>query len=461
MIMMGILKLSEKQVYSKFTSGNATTVVFGLGWMGLSTACLYAEAGSNVIGVDKNSFVVDCINKGKTPFEEKNLSSMLRKNVSEGRLKASLKGEEAASEGDAIIIIVPIGIDDSKRADYTDLRNVSRTIGKGLQEGSCIIAESTCAPMVTEKIVKSVIEKYSGLDAGVDFALAYSPIRAMAGRVIKDFKTYPRVIGGFDKRSLDLASQIVSLISREIVKVTNIKTAEATKIFETIYRDVNIALSNEFADLCEKIGTDYYEIMEAANTQPHSHLHRPSVGVGGHCLPVYPYLLLSEVRNIGIKMKMVMDARKLNEDMPRKIVTLAKDGLKTCRKSIIRGDITVLGITYRPDVKEIRYSPSLSLISILKRRGSKVTVYDPLYNREELDSLKLKSEQHIKLSLKNADCVIIAVQHKEFQELRPNVFKSLMDMPAVIVDGVGLFHPKEVERLGLVYRGLGRGTWTK
>jgi UDP-N-acetyl-D-mannosaminuronic acid dehydrogenase len=331
------LSLEPGEIAVRIRDGALTIGVVGLGWMGLPTACLYAEAGARVIGVDMNPKVVERVSKGDPPLEEPGLAVMLKKSIKAEKLTATTSTEEAAANSDIIFIVVPTMIDRQKRADYSAVEDACTGIGKSIKNGSLVIFESTCGPGVTERVVKGTIEKYSGLVAGQSFGIAYSPIRAMGGRALQDLQSYGKIVGATDKKSLEAACAALSVIVKgELIRVRDIRTAELSKLFETIYRDVNIALANEFALLCEEIGVDYSEAMTAANSQPYSHLHSTGVGVGGHCLPVYPYLLATEAYALDTKLRLVIDARKINDFMPRHVAKLASDGLRICGKSLKR-----------------------------------------------------------------------------------------------------------------------------
>lgn len=430
--------------------------------MGLPTACLFAEAGARVIGADMNPKIVERINKGDTPIDEPGLSAMLKKAIRSGKFTATTATEEATSNADIVILIVPTMIDRQKRADYSAVEDACASIGKGLKNGSLVIFQSTCGPGVTERVVKGAIEKYSGLVAGQGFGLAHCPIRAMGGRALQDMQTYARIVGALDKKSLEAACATLSVIVKgELIRVRDIKTAELAKLFETIYRDVNIGLANEFALLCEEAGVDYVETMRAANSQPYSHLHSTGVGVGGHCLPVYPYLLASEAYALDARLKLVLDARKINDFMPRHVTKLASDGLRVCGKSLKRAKVVVLGVSYRPNVRETRYSPSLDLISILKKRGAKVTAFDPQYNSSELEAMGLISEPTLRKAVEKADCVILTVAHDDFKTLDTIDLAAHMSKQGLIIDCTSTLDPTSVEKSGLVYRGTGRGLWTR
>lgn len=457
-----LLSLEPGEIAVRIRDGALTIGVIGLGWMGLPTACLYAEAGAKVIGADMNPKVVERVGKGDSSFGEPGLSAMLKKAVRAGKFTATTATEEAAANSDILFLVVPTMIDRQKRADYSAVEDACISIGKGLKNGSLVIFESTCGPGVTERVVKGAIEKYSGLVAGQGFGLAYSPIRAMGGRALQDMQSYAKLVGAIDKKSLEAACAALSVIVKgELIRVRDIKTAELSKLFETIYRDVNIALANEFALLCEEMGVDYVETMRTANSQPYSHLHSTGVGVGGHCLPVYPYLLASEAFAYDARLKLVLDARKINDFMPRHVAKLASDGLRICGKSLKRAKVVVLGVSYRPNVRETRYSPSLELISILKKRGAKVVAFDPLYNASELESMGLASEPTLRKAIEKADCAILTVAHDELKNLDTIELSAHMSKQALIIDCTSTIDPTSVEKSGLIYRGTGRGLWTR
>jgi len=458
----GPLSLEPGEIAVRIRNGALTIGVVGLGWMGLPTACLYADAGAGVIGADMNPKVVERVTKGDPPIDETGLPAILKKSIRSGKFTASTNTEETAAATDIIFIVVPTMIDRQKRADYSAVEDACVSIGKGLKSGSLVIFQSTCGPGVTERVVKGTIEKYSGLAAGQGFGLAYSPMRAMGGRALQDLQTYNKVVGAIDVRSLEAACASLSVIVKgELIRVRDIKTAELSKLFETIYRDTNIALANEFALLCEEVGVDYIETMKAANSQPYSHLHSTGAGVGGHCLPVYPYLLQSEAYALDAKLRLVLDGRKINDLMPRHVAKLAADGIRVCGRSIKRAKVVVMGVSYRPNVKETRFSPSLDLIGILKKRGARVVAFDPLFNASDMESLGLASEPTLRKAVEKADCVILTVAHDDFKKMDTIELAAHMSKKGLIVDCTGLLDPTSVEKSGLVYRGVGRGLWTR
>jgi UDP-N-acetyl-D-mannosaminuronic acid dehydrogenase len=436
--------------------------VIGLGWMGLPTACLLAEVGFNVTGVDVDLRVVKAINEKKTPIAEPGIDVLVKKNVDDGRLRATSSAKEAAANNNAIIIIVPTCLTENKKPDYTAVEKACREIGRSLKKGSIVVLESTIGPGSTEGFVKDTLERTSGLKAGEDFSLAYSPIRGTAGRVIKDIQSYPRIVGGLDKRSLDLASSLIeSIVKDKIIKVKNLRTAEAVKLLENIYRDVNIALVNEISILCERLGIDFDEAMQAANSQPYSHLHSPSMGVGGHCIPVNPYFLLEKADDHGVDLRMMKLARKINDNMYGHAMKLISDALRVCGKKIRRSKIAVLGVSFRANAKDTRHSVAKTVIEALQKKGATVTVFDPKFTGEELKGLGYNGFSRVERAVENADCILMTVGHEEFKTIPLSRLGPLMKRPAAIIDCGHIIDPVQVEKEGFVYRGIGRGVWTK
>lgn len=315
---------------------------------------------------------------------------------------------------------------------------------------------------MTEGIVKDELEKASGFKTENDFGLAYSPIRATAGRVLKDIVNYPRIIGAVGKESVEAASAVLgTIIKGQIIKVRNVKTAEATKLFENVYRDANIALANELAVFCEAAGIDYDECVEAANTQPYAHLHTPGIGIGGHCIPVNPYFLLDEAGDLGVKLQLVRLVRRINDAMPKHTVSLVIEALRACGKGIRRARIAVLGVSYRANVKEARFTPTREVAAALEKRGAKLNVFDPYFTADELRKMGYQGVGRLEIALDNADCVLVTVGHEEFKKIRIKTLTRLLRRKAAVVDCAHVFTPAEVEGAGIIYRGIGRGVWSK
>jgi UDP-N-acetyl-D-mannosaminuronic acid dehydrogenase len=439
----------------KERKSHVVTVV-GCGRMGLPTAGLLAEAGFNVFCLDTDPYIVNQIKSGISPFAEQDLSQLLKKNLKNVSLKATTDAKEAIPESDVIVLAVNTPVDKKKYTDYSSLEESCRNVGLNMKPGTLVILESTVGPYVTENLVKDTLETSSGLKAGADFGLAYSPIRAMVGKTLGDMTKYSKVVAGIDEQSLAAAKAVLrTFIKGELIEVPNLRTAEAVKLFENIYRDVNIALSNEFARFCEKAGIDYLHAQRAANTQPFCHLLKPGI-VGGH-IPKDPYLLIGEAENLGVKLKMTTLARRINDDTLNHAYNLVKDALHTCEKPVRRSKVAVLGVSYRPNVKEAKGSLILELVRLLRRRGARVTAYDPFFTYNELKELGYPAERTLAKTVEGADCLLIAVGHTRFRRLGLRRINVFMKKPAALVDLALIVSPSKTEREGFIYRGLGRG----
>ncbi len=454
--------LRSEKIPEAIRSGKLKIGVFGLGWMGLPAACLLLDVGATVIGADIDVHIVNQINSGKSPIHEPEVQQVLSR--ANPKLLATSDIREAAAQSDVVLIVVPTSINAGKKPDYTALEKVSREIGMRLKSGTLVIVESTVGPGVTESVVKPLIEKSSGLEAGSDFLLAYSPIRAMAGRVMKDVRTYPRVVGGIDESSSKAAATVLStVVNGGIVLVRDIRTAEAVKLFENTYRDTNIALANELACLCEELGIDFSEVREAANSQPYSHLHLPSVGVGGHCIPINPYFLIAAARVVGVDLSIVRLGRRVNDRMPRHTVALVEKALHDCKRSLGRSSVAVLGLSFREDVKEERCSPSREVIQLLQKKGARVRVYDPHFTSKELKAMGYNAFDSLERTVTGVNCLLMTVSHQEFRSIRIQDLARMIHRPGCIVEA-GLHHifdPMEVRSSNIIYYGIGYGRETE
>jgi len=454
------MKLEAKALDTAEKRGKYTICVVGCGRIGLPTACAFAEAGYQVIGVDADPSVVSTLRKGRAPFVETGLTALVKKHVKSGRLKATGDTQKAASQSDVILIVVATTVDEKKKPNYSYVEKACKDVGTGLRRGALVIFASTVGPGITESLVKDSLENASGLKAGKDFGLVNSPTRAAPGRILQDLGTYARIVGAMNEESFKIADLILGTVGKgRIVKVGNMRTAETVKLFENVYRDVCLALSNDLGLLCEKTKVDYLEAQAAANTQPYCHLLRPGI-VGGH-IPKDPYLLLEEAENAGARLSLVALARKINDEMPQHTVQLARDALSKYQKPFRRAKIALLGVSYSPNTKEHRGSAVSRLVKIFTDRGALVRVFDPLYSYKELKDLGYPAERTLAKTIEGTDCIVIVVGHNRFKRLNLRKLKLLATKSASIVDMGHVIEPEKAEKAGFVYRGVGRGVWTK
>ena len=422
---------------------------------GLTTACLLANAGFKVVVVDKDRGVVETIKKGESPFSEPSLQELVSKNVKERKLNATVDIKGAVSKSDVIIVAINIPVDDKMRPDYSRLETTCKEIGKDLRRSSLVVITNTVGPGVTENLVKSWIENASGLKAGRDFGLAYSPTLAAAEKAPYDISNYARLIAGIDNESLKAASLLFkTIINSEIIPLSSIKAAETAKIFQNVYRDVNLALSNELALFCERLGIDYMKVYKAANTDPYCHFLLPGI-VSGH-IPKDPYLLLKEAEDLGVKLRIAKLARKVNESMVDHAIKLIRKALRRHGKPLRGAKIAILGVSYKANIKELKGSRTSKLVKLLQLKGAKVKVHDPFFNKKELSELGYLAENSLEKTIKGADCLLIVVGHNQFKKLSLKRIKALMRHSA-IVDLSHIINPKEAEKEKVTLINLGRG----
>jgi nucleotide sugar dehydrogenase len=362
--------------------GTAGTVaVVGAGKMGLPLAAQFATHGWTVIAVDVNPAVVEAVNAGRSHVgEEPGLAELVATVHAQGRLRATLDAAAAAREADVVVLIVPVMLDVDHQPDYRYMDPAVASIAPGIHAGSTVIFETTLPIGDTRKRFAPALARVSGLVADRDFFVAFSPERLFSGAVLANLAAYPKLVGGIGGASTDRAARFyASVLDAEVVAMSSSEAAEFSKLADTTYRDVNIALATEFAQAADALGIDVQEVIAAANSQPYSHIHQPGIGVGGHCIPVYPHLLLSRAPGL----RLVETAREVNDaQSDRAVATI--DGLLG---GLAGAPVLVLGITYREGVKELAYSVAIPLVAALRAAGADVAAYDPLLEPAEIEAV--------------------------------------------------------------------------
>jgi UDP-N-acetyl-D-mannosaminuronic acid dehydrogenase len=363
--------------------------VVGLGRAGLPLATVIADSGFEVVGIDVDERKCKMINSGINPIpEEPGLDELISKHGGK-KLKATTNYADA-KDCTAYIVIVPLYLDDNKNPDFRILEVAIRNIGKMLKKEDIVVLETTVPPRTTENLVKRWLEEESGLKFG-EFYLAYSPERVMSGYCISRIKEFPKVIGGVDKESGRKAYDLYSKFVPNLYLVSNARTAEFIKVIEGCYRDVNIALANELFKIAKELDVDFYEARKYANHE-YCHIHLPSTGVGGHCIPVYPWFLIKEMekREKFSYCELLRTARKINDEMVNYWIEKIILAILKVNKPITEVKICLKGITFRRGVKELNNSRNLTLAKLLMEKGLNVGVWDELFTREEVERLGLR-----------------------------------------------------------------------
>jgi len=408
-----------------FRSGQIPVAVYGLGKMGLPLAAVYADVSGNVVGADVDSEVVETINAGECHVKrEPGLPELVAETVESGAFEATDDPAVAADRAAVHVVIVPTPITDDHEADLSILKSVAEDIGSGLAPRDLVIVECTVPPRTCEDVLKPLLEDAAGHD---EFGLAFCPERTSSGRALEDIRgAYPKVVGGVDDEATRVAELVYGEITdNDVLAVSDATTAEAVKVFEGLYRDVNIALANELATLTDEMGIDVNEAIETANTQPFCDIHTPGVGVGGHCIPYYPYFVIN---GFDTDSPMLETAREVNDSMPHFAVETLTRELDAEGKSPEDATIAVLGLTYRPGVEETRASPAGPVTEHLSGLGADVLAVDPMLDDAEEFAAELVSQDEIYDH--TLDAVVLVTPHEEFEDLSWGRFD-----PLVVVDG--------------------------
>ncbi|EMA70653.1 UDP-N-acetyl-D-mannosaminuronic acid dehydrogenase [Halorubrum aidingense JCM 13560] len=416
---------AERQ--AAFESGDVPVAVYGLGKMGLPLAAVYAEVTGNVTGVDIDESVVERIRNGECPVErEPGLPELVSELVEEGALTASSDPTAAAADAAVHVVIVPTLVDADNQPDLSAVRSVVTDIAQGLDPGDLLIVESTLPPGTTENVLWPLVTEESGLNPDA-FGIAFCPERTSSGRALQDIRgTHPKIVGGATRESTQAAADIYgTLVDNDIVTVADATTAEMVKVFEGLYRDVNIALANELARFADELDRDVREAIAAANTQPYCDLHIPGPGVGGHCIPYYPYFVINWLTTDA---PLLETSRSINDAMPGFVADKALEGLAA--KEVDADDATalVLGLTYRAGVRETRASPAYGVCERLSDAGVDVLATDPLVSADGFDATDVPLTEAFDSDL---DAVVLVTAHEEFDAIDWDSF----DEPLVVVDG--------------------------
>ncbi len=424
--------------------------VVGLGKIGLPLAVQFASKGHHVYGADVNPAVVETVNAGREPFPgEAHLAEKLAELVPAGNLEATTDTADAVSKSDAVVVVVPLFVDSEGIPDFGWMTDATKDIARGLTKGTLVSYETTLPVGTTRERWLPLLEEGSGLTQGEDFHLVFSPERVLTGRVFADLRKYPKLIGGLSEAGAARATEFYEAVldfderpdltrGNGVWDLGSAEAAEMAKLAETTYRDVNIGLANQFGAFAAAHGIDVYQVIEASNSQPYSHIHRPGIAVGGHCIPVYPRLYLWNDPDATV----VRAAREANAAMPAYTVGLAAGALG----DLAGRTVVVLGASYRGGVKETAFSGVFPTVDALREAGATVLVHDPMYSAEELATYGFEAYS----PGSPVDVAILQADHAEYRQL------SAADLPGVqlVVDGRHVLDPARFE--GVAFRTVGQ-----
>lgn len=425
------------------SSKKQTVCVIGLGYVGLPLAVRCSQKGYETLGLDLDAKKVALINKKKSPFKEK----YIQENLSKYPIKAS-SDEKIIRRADVVLVCVPTPVDKNHYPDLRPVTGATKAIACNIKKGALMVLESTVNPGVSEEIIEPIL-KNAKLKPGKDYFLAHCPERINPGDSRWNVTNIPRIVGATNKAGLKKVAEFYrTIVDAPIREMRSIREAEAVKIVENSFRDINIAFVNELAKSFSRMKIDTKDVILGAATKPFSFLpHFPACGVGGHCIPVDPYYLIERAKKAGFDHKLLRSAREINNSMPEYTVELLQDALNEIGLPMKDTSVGLLGVAYKADVDDIRESPSLKIAEAIKKHKSKLLVFDPYIPR----SSNVKNLTEL---LKKSEAVILATDHKEFREITTETFQKY-NVKAV-VDGKNCLNKKALEKLGILYRGIGR-----
>lgn len=413
----------------KIANKKVVVGVLGLGYVGLPLAREFATAGVKVLGFDIDEKKVKILNSGRSiikhiPHEQ--VCSMVKKG-----LFSATSDMSQIKKADAVLICVPTPLTKNREPDMQFIEKSARTIAQSLRKEQLIVLESSTYPGTTREVMKPILEA-TGLVAGKDFYLAFSPEREDPGNKKFTTRTIPKVVGGLTPKCCELARQIYATAIETMVPVSSLEAAEAAKILENTYRCINIAMVNELKMLFDRMGIDVWEVIRAASTKPFGyHPFYPGPGLGGHCIPIDPFYLTWKARQYHMPTRFIELAGEINTDMPHFVIHKVMEALNARKKSLNGAKVLILGLAYKPDIDDVRESPSLELIELLKDRGAKVDYNDPYvpatHKMREYD-LKMTSKKLTAATLKSYDCVLISTNHSDYD------YKWIVKNAKLVVD---------------------------
>jgi nucleotide sugar dehydrogenase len=448
---MNILEDVKKSLESK----TLRVCVIGIGRIGLPTALSFAKSGLKTIGVDINESLISNINSGIFPLkDEPGYEEIFHDTIKNQTFSATSKIEDAVPNSDLIVLSLPTPMNEENIPDYSALTIVASKLSEILSSNSLVIVESTIEPGFIEDEMISLISKSGRMKIEENFLIGVCPENANPGEILHDFTNLPRLVGGINNNVTEIIKEIyTSVFSVELIEMPNCKTANAVKLTTNVFRDINIAFVSELSIMFEKLGIDTMKVLEAARKKYNFQVHYPGAGVGGPCLPINSYQLLNSAKRTDSKLNIIEWSRKINEKMPDHVTELTVNAFNECKKSIQNTNILILGISYKPNVKDIQLSPAAKIIKNFQNLEANVFIYDPYFISNEVYGIRV--EKNLYEILANMDAAVVVTGHDEFKKIDISSFTE-MKTP-ILIDTRGIIDPTIAKKNKLVFRGLGRG----
>ncbi len=416
----------KDELLLKLQQRSTTVAVVGLGYVGLPLACALAEAGHRVIGIDLSIEKVEGINAGTSHIDDVP-PSQVRRLVEERRLRATTDFETARAV-DVAIIAVPTPIDEYRVPDLGYVRAAALSLAEVIAPGALVVLESTTYPGTTEEVVVPAFRN-RGFEPGVDIFIGYSPERIDPGNRQWDLSNTPKVVSGLTKACLEVVMALYASVTQKLVPVSNIKTAEIEKLFENIFRGVNIALVNEFQIICDTFGIDVWEVIQACSTKPYGFMtFYPGPGLGGHCVPVDPFYLAWKARQVNVNTEFIELSGRVNARMPEYVVHKVGQVLNQRQRALNGARVGLLGVAYKKNSADVRESPAVKIIELLLNEGAVVAFFDPHVPLLRVNDLDLRSEPELEAFLAQQDCAVVVADHESID------WTKVLEYAPMIVD---------------------------
>jgi len=435
------MSIHKNELHQKLDDRSAKVVVLGLGYVGLPLAAVLAEAGFQVTGVDPDQEKISLLNQGISYIDDVD-KKVIRNLTSKGNLSAT-SDFSVVAEADAVSICVPTPLRKTRDPDLSYIVDVSETIAPYIHPGMVVVLESTTYPGTTRELLLPKLIEAGNLIVGENFFLAYSPERVDPGRENWTTINTPKVVGGITPACTEIASAFYEGAIETVVSVSTTEVAEMTKLLENTYRMVNIGLVNEMAIMCDRMGINVWEVIDAAATKPFGFMKfTPGPGLGGHCIPIDPLFLSWKLRSLNYTARFIDLASEVNTSMPRYVVNKVGEALNDRRKALKNSRILILGAAYKPDIDDVRESPALDVIGLLQQNGAEVKYHDPFISQLKHENINLKSVPDLMEAVESVDCVVIITNHSQYD------YQQIYDKASCIMDArnalgdIGIDDPK-------------------
>ena len=444
-----------EEIKDSLNSKSLKVCVIGIGRIGLPTALSFAKSGLQTIGVDINQELIKKINSGVFPLtDEPGYEDIFKQVLNKKIFTVTSKIEDVVPNCDLILLSLPTPMDEKNIPDYSALISVAKNLSNILSPNSLVIVESTIEPGFIENEMISIISSSNRLKIEDTFQIGVCPENANPGEILHDFTNLPRLVGGTNGNITQIIKLIYNFVFKvDLIEMPNCKTANAVKLTTNVFRDINIAFVSELSLMFEKLGIDTMKVLEAAKMKYNFQIHYPGAGVGGPCLPINSYQLLNTAQRTGVKLNMIESGRKINEKMPEHVVELISDAFEESNQKLENSKILILGISYKPNVKDIQLSPAKIIVEKLQKLGVSVHLYDPFFTSTVI--FGLETQNNLENILPEMDGAIIVTGHDDFKNIPISSF-SKMKHP-ILVDTRGIIDPVTAKKEKIIFRGLGRG----